>query len=201
MTEYEIPADVRLPQTTGPYAIGTILAHVIDETRDETFTPDDPTDKRESMVQVWYPADVPESQSPGLIYPRFEFVQSMFDGRWSGVPYIYWDGFRQLLGNAVWDAPVLVSGVQYPILIYTHGDTSWRHTNIYLLEELASHGYVVASIDHTYNATAIQFPDGRIIRGGASSSSLHVQDIRFVLDRLQAHFKVTDLQPVTVRGI
>jgi pimeloyl-ACP methyl ester carboxylesterase len=33
-----------------------------------------------------------------------------------------------------------------------------------LFEELASHGYVVAAIQHTYETSAVVFPDGRLIR-------------------------------------
>ncbi|MFH1741610.1 MAG: hypothetical protein ABIH23_21600 [bacterium] len=188
VTAYEVPADVRLPHTTGPYEIGTFLVHLIDESREEKLTRDDPKDKRELMVQVWYPADIQNNRQPGLIYPGFDAVQPAFEAYFD-VPNVFCDGIRVLTGNAVWDAPLLSTGRQYPILIFSHGHTSWRHGNVYLLEELASHGYVVASIDHTYDAAAVQFPDGRIIStlvgSWRSYISLHVQDVRFVLDQLE----------------
>jgi hypothetical protein len=37
-----------------------------------------------------------------------------------------------------------------------------RHQPHYLMEELASHGCVVASLSHPYESLAIVFPDGRI---------------------------------------
>src|SRR6266511_6490533 len=45
----------RLPQPSGPYAIGTLTYHWVDNARPEIFT-DDPNDRRELMVQIWYPA-------------------------------------------------------------------------------------------------------------------------------------------------
>lgn len=43
-----------LPKPTGPYAIGTISYHLIDQNRND---PHAPGAKRELMVQVWYPAE------------------------------------------------------------------------------------------------------------------------------------------------
>ena len=46
----------RLPRPSGPYQVGTVTYHWLDAERDETFT-DDPADRRELMVQLWYPAE------------------------------------------------------------------------------------------------------------------------------------------------
>ncbi|MFH1740094.1 MAG: hypothetical protein ABIH23_13885 [bacterium] len=188
MTAYEVPADVRLPQTTGPFAIGTFLAHLIDESRLEQITHEDPSDNRELMVQVWYPAVIQDSRQPGSIYPEFDAVQPYLEAYYSsyGVPSVFCDGLRVPVGNAVRDARVLDIGLQYPVLIFSHGNGGSRRQNVSLFEELASCGYVVASIDHTYNATVVQFPDGRVIPNRVSGSdSLHEQDVRFVLDELE----------------
>jgi len=40
--------------------------------------------------------------------------------------------------------------------------TNSRSTLTALAEDLASHGYVVAGIDHTYESHATAFPDGRV---------------------------------------
>ncbi|MFH1740370.1 MAG: hypothetical protein ABIH23_15285, partial [bacterium] len=109
MPQYQPPTDLRLPQTTGPYAIGTCLVHLIDESRQEECTPEDPNDKREIMVQIWYPADIQDSRQPGLIYPGFDAVQPAFEA-WLSL----WDVpsarlcacLRVFVGNSVWDAPV-----------------------------------------------------------------------------------------------
>lgn len=45
----------RFPRPTGPYEIGTVTYHWVDAERPEVFTAD-PDDRRELMVQVWYPA-------------------------------------------------------------------------------------------------------------------------------------------------
>ncbi|MBU5443627.1 hypothetical protein [Paenibacillus sp. MSJ-34] len=58
-----------MPEPTGSYAVGTISLHLTDESRDETFSAD-PNDKRELMVNVWYPADREEAKGkPVEHYP------------------------------------------------------------------------------------------------------------------------------------
>jgi dienelactone hydrolase len=39
-----------------------------------------------------------------------------------------------------------------PLVVFSHGAMGYANSNISLYEELASHGYVVISIDHTYQA-------------------------------------------------
>jgi predicted dienelactone hydrolase len=48
-----------------------------------------------------------------------------------------------------------------PLVVLSPGFTSPRSTLTALAEDLASHGYVVAGIDHTYESYATAFPDGR----------------------------------------
>lgn len=51
----------------------------------------------------------------------------------------------------------------YPVVIFSHGAFGIRKSNASTFEELASHGYIVASIDHTYHAFYTSFPDGRMV--------------------------------------
>ena len=53
-----------LPDPGGQYSIGTETFHWIDSSRAEWFTPEDTTDVREIMVQVWYPAKIPDTLQP-----------------------------------------------------------------------------------------------------------------------------------------
>ena len=57
-------------------------------------------------------------------------------------------------------APVSAVQQNYPVLIFSHGAFGMRRSNTSTLRELASHGYIVASIDHTYHAFYSSFPDG-----------------------------------------
>jgi dienelactone hydrolase len=49
-----------------------------------------------------------------------------------------------------------------PLVVLSPGFTNARSALTALAEDLASHGYVVAGIDHTYESYATAFPDGRV---------------------------------------
>lgn len=58
-------------------------------------------------------------------------------------------------------APISTAEESYPLLIFSHGAFGIRLSNTSTFRELASHGYIVASIDHTYHSFYTSFPDGR----------------------------------------
>ena len=49
------------------------------------------------------------------------------------------------------------------MLLFSHGFSGLRMQNTAQFEELASHGYVVASVDHTYDSVITIMPDSRAI--------------------------------------
>lgn len=49
-----------------------------------------------------------------------------------------------------------------PLIVFSHGGISTKTSNLSLYKELASHGYVVVSIDHTYHAIITEI-DGKNI--------------------------------------
>ena len=57
------------------------------------------------------------------------------------------------LGEAIFNAPILEDG-EFPVLLYSHGTTSFAECAYDLMEYFASHGFVVASADHTGDTTA-----------------------------------------------
>ncbi|MHA6619773.1 alpha/beta hydrolase family protein [Pseudonocardia sp. DLS-67] len=148
----------RLPVPTGPYAVGTQTYHWVDAGRPDVFTAD-PDDRRELVVQVWYPAaDEPSA-------PRAPYVA---DGRALAplarlmkLPGPTFDYFDQVRTNAVAGAPAVREDTRYPVLIFSHGRGGYRQHNTAQVEELVSHGYVVAAIDHPHASAGVIFPDGR----------------------------------------
>jgi dienelactone hydrolase len=101
--------------------------------------------------------------------------------------------------NSCLNAPVAEGN--YPVVVFTHGYTGTFTDYTFLFEDLASRGYVVASIDHTYEATAVEFRDGRFVKSAVGSHlagtwrtddrslsfalSVRLDDLRFVLNELE----------------
>jgi predicted dienelactone hydrolase len=177
-----------LPSPTGPYQIGMALYHWVDEARDETFT-DDPNDKRELVVQVWYPAEVPAEAVPVTYFPYGEKEAPYFEsvmGSDTGLELAQvGEELSQTPTHSYLDAPISAAQPSYPVLIYSHGLPGMPVYATAQIEELASHGYVVAAINHTYFAAWTMFPEGRVVTPAAGMSiDVGVQDQIFVLDQL-----------------
>ena len=203
---FRIPVNVFAGEPRGPYQTGTMEELWVDAGRDETTT-SDPTDKRHLMVQIWYPAvfkgDPPRAPYAlhRNLYPHDE------DERWL-------DDAKAVRTSSVLNAALAPEPRQFPVLIYNPGGYHPPFSATFQTEFLASHGYVVVAIGHTGLTRIERFPDGYAYRpdaldpqlGDAEAAGLteverfqlqvkryaqlmmpiHMQDIRYVLDRLQA---------------
>jgi predicted dienelactone hydrolase len=149
----------RLPVVTGPYAIGTRTFHLVDESREEIYTPD-PTDKREFMMQVWYPAAT-ERRGEKAFYFDDPGVMGPVIAERLGLPEFLLDHIDLVELDVYKEEAVLAGGAPYPVLLFSHGLTGIRAQNTAMVRELVSQGFVVATIDHTYGNAVTLFPDGR----------------------------------------
>lgn len=95
---------------------------------------------RELKIEVWYPSDKSFVQNtPKTVYKNQTKL---------GLPF-------SLKANAYRDVEVhSTEAAKYPLIVLSHGYTGYRTLMFYLGEHLASHGYIVASIDHTDSTTA-----------------------------------------------
>lgn len=59
-------------------------------------------------------------------------------------------------------APVQRDGAPWPVVLYSPGAGHDRTWSTIGEEDLASRGYVVVAIDHTYDASEVEFPSGRL---------------------------------------
>jgi predicted dienelactone hydrolase len=191
-----------LPAPTGALAIGRVTVHWTDTARVEPLASEHRN--RELMLDIWYPAEQKAgARAPYLDTAAFESALGV-------------DGLQSLLGrracdlvktgrvqtHAVERAPFARSLRGSPVLIFSHGMGTVTQIYTALIEDLVSHGYVVAAITHTYDAGLTLFPDGRHIplertrraaAGGSQDQRIAYEDtrvewwandIRFVLNEL-----------------
>jgi len=154
----------RFKKPTGPYGIGTLTYPVKDGSRTEIFQ-EDPRTKRELMVQVWYPAVDDASAERAPYVPDAGAVTKEL-ARLYRVPRFLFHHLRYVRSHAMPSAPIAVgNGDGFPVLIFLEGLAGFRQMNTFQVEELVSHGYIVAAIDHPYAAACVVFPDGRRTAG------------------------------------
>jgi predicted dienelactone hydrolase len=125
----------------------------------------DPDDHRELMVQIWYPAKENRSSTRAPWMQDADAKASALARLLFHVPEFTLGHLNYSITNAIPSAPVADGESSYPLLIFLHGFLGIRQMNTYQVEELVSHGYIVAGIDQPYAAAAVVFPDGRQVEG------------------------------------
>ncbi|MBL1108869.1 acetylhydrolase [Streptomyces sp. 5-8] len=173
------PAPVRLtlPDPTGPYPVGTVALHLVDAARPDPVA--GPGHHRELMASVWYPARNVER------YPLVPWMSAGALRELLVAADLPVDAAQVPLTAAHRSAPVRWSGRKLPVVVFSHGAHSHRADHTVVVQELASHGYAVVTVDHTYDAFT-EFPDGRILTPlrdpeHAMGPADFAADIRFVL--------------------
>ncbi|APU12254.1 Alpha/beta hydrolase family [Actinoalloteichus sp. GBA129-24] len=179
------PIRLTLPAPTGDSDIGSMELHVVDETRNDPWVPEVPY--RELMVSVWYPTKVAGSDTAPWMPPNSaEKLLADVEER-TGLPMdqVRLPETRGQLGVAVDEVP----GGR-PVVLYSPGSGMPRAVGTSVVQELASHGYVVVTVDHTYNARHVEFPGGRVVSAidlgddFGVQASVHAEDLSFVVDVL-----------------
>lgn len=150
-----VNADVSYPEPSGPYDVGRIAYDWTDQNRPEIATAN-ATD-RELMVYVWYPAVATENAKEAPLMDA-RTATAIHSGGMFTLGFL-----GGLSDHAYEDVPLSTNLSQYPVLIMSHGDSSSPLMQAVTAADLASHGYIVAGISHTYNAQGTVFPDGRVI--------------------------------------
>ncbi|WP_405358816.1 alpha/beta fold hydrolase [Kitasatospora sp. NBC_00085] len=167
------------PEPSGDFAVGTRVAQWTDPRRPETFTAD-PDDRRTVVVQLWYPAQKsPAGAQRARYLGRTEHeARTVSDAlaRGVGLPGFLVDGVPRARTHAVVDAPVDSKGGRFPVVLFSPGSGGVRTQNTAWAEELASHGYVVAALDHPYDSAAVVLADGRTINTETASTGDPDQD-------------------------
>jgi dienelactone hydrolase len=145
-----------LPEPTGPCPAGITSLYLTDASRPDPWAPG--VNERELMVSLWYPATPSDGRRARYMTPAESELQLTSRGI-TGVPP---DVLSTVRTNAVIDATPIGRQRALPLVVLSPGFTNSRSTLTALAEDLASHGYVVAGIDHTYESFATAFPDGRV---------------------------------------
>ena len=148
-----------LPEPTGPSPVGTTSLYLKDVSRPDPWAAG--VNARELMVSLWYPAAPSDGRRARYMTPAESELQLTSRGI-TGIPQ---DALSTVRTNAVSDATPAGGQRALPLVVLSPGFTNSRSTLTALAEDLASHGYVVAGIDHTYESFATAFPDGRVTTG------------------------------------
>ncbi|MEU1720364.1 alpha/beta hydrolase [Nonomuraea sp. NPDC005692] len=185
-----------LPAPTGAHPVGTTALYLKDASRPDPWNLD--VDARELKVTLWYPTEQRDGRRAPYMTPKESELALRRLGV-AGVPDGTLSGTRT---NAIADAEP--AGRKLPLVVLSPGFTNPVNTLTSLAEDLASRGYVVAGIDHTYESYATTLPGGRVAECLACDSDTdpgfgtgvvagRAADVSFVLDQLPSKWDGSDL--------
>ncbi|MGW1894705.1 alpha/beta hydrolase family protein, partial [Streptomyces sp. NPDC002004] len=168
-------SQLTLPVPTGPYPVGVVPLHLVDTSRPDPVAGSG--HHRELMASVWYPA----CRAEGL--PRAPWMaEGAMRAFLADVGFPLDPALGPLTAGHV-GAPVHRAGHRLPVIVYSHGSGTHRGDHTVMVQELASHGYAVVTVDHTYD-TFTEFPDGRVVTPADVPMYPRdfAADLRFLLD-------------------
>lgn len=179
----------------GPYAVGRTAYDWVDAAREEVHTEEE-GDRRELLVEVWYPADPAPDAKVGAY---LEIPMAVLFAQMVEKPP---ENTISLQSNAYPDAPLSKAETTYPVVIFSPGFSVVPRRYTVLLEELASQGYVVFAVSHPYVTNLTIFPDGRLVEPmnynrlaslwvpqnvyDGEFEGAWLPDLQFVLDQIEA---------------
>ena len=184
----EVPDDGKLgagpdeavdPSVPGPFAVGVTTFAVDDPTRLNPIT----GAPRHLILEVWYP-----SVDSSVSLPREDYgLEDLLTPEQLAPLGI--DPLQQarIVTNAGRDAEARADQGPYPMVIFSHGNGGIRVQSVFLTVHLASHGYVVVSLDHEGNTLSDLFDAG----SGIPNDLLAVAqdrpaDVKVVVDEMLA---------------
>lgn len=194
--------EITLPTPTGPFAVGRSIEVWGDDTPDPLAPL--PGTKRELLVWIWFPAVAGPASAiddyvPAAPQPKIERASVPLLVR---VLQLLTRDQSKVHGHSLRHAAVAHRQGSYPVVIFRAGASAGVMNYSTLVEDLASHGYIVVGFDAPYRTGRVVFPDGRVVtrtqennpevwsgdeREGRADKLLAAwtADMAFVLDRLE----------------
>jgi pimeloyl-ACP methyl ester carboxylesterase len=184
------PATDSLPEPTGPHSVGRVSYDWVDPARTEIYAANS-EDRRELVAFVWYPAK-PQ--------PAVEFAPYL-PRAWAPAAEFLGLNLAGVRSHAIPEAAVAADNAAYPVLLLSPSGFPPLLLSA-IAEELASHGFVVVGVNHTYETTVTAFADGRVVPmnpaaiGGALGPQTGLYEEVFRQRESVCEYKAADLASV-----
>ncbi|NAS13703.1 alpha/beta hydrolase family protein [Poritiphilus flavus] len=144
---------LKLDEPIGKYAVGHTSVTILNKEREEHHTKD-PNDKRALLLEIWYPA------VPGPMTKASTLWSGLYSGERDVISFF--TNYLQEISTHSFPNLRPAQGSR-PLILFNHGLQMFASQNTLLMEHLASHGYIVASIGHPYESIRVDLGRGRVI--------------------------------------
>lgn len=149
----------RIADPSGPYDVGTRIYELVDDARRELYSNTD--EARRFMIQIWYPSKIVSSaqRAPWMADAKI-YAPAIADH--IHLPSFFLDHLALVKIPAFKETEVAEADKPFPVILFSHGWQGFNAQNTEQALELASHGFVVVGVQHTYGAVVTVFPNGDV---------------------------------------
>ncbi|KAF9775663.1 hypothetical protein IL306_006214 [Fusarium sp. DS 682] len=186
---------ILLPKPSGPYGVALRIEGMTDKHRIDPYDPK--KGHRQVLASIFWPIDSTSCSNKAVPYmpPATAKAYGQQAEKTLGLSN---DTFPALEFE-VCKTPFPQKGCSsekksFPVAVFSPGAGNSRLLHNFMARSLASYGNVVVLIDHPYDPPMVEFPDGKIIRGGnipetmealEQLTSVRAKDISFTISQLQ----------------
>ncbi len=166
------------PMQPGPFPVGVRTYDLVDESRINNRT----ERPRWLRTEIWYPAAQAARGGEAYSYdlkeeaddPNIDLGEKKEDMMAVSIPPLPSQSYR--------DADIDTEHGPYPLVLFSHGSNGIRMQSVFFTEHLASHGYIVVSLDHENNTLWDIVRDGWNEVTVMGSFADRPEDMIFMLD-------------------
>ena len=151
-----------LPKPIGRYAVGYRSFEFRDDSRDQPHV--EGQHPRILPAHVFYPAHAGADAVPRTYLPKDSAAMQIASlARNFDIDPAALEPLGTARAHSVPNAPAITGAGRFPVVIFSHGLPLYPLQSTALLEDIASHGYVVVSVAHPGDAVDLRLADGRVI--------------------------------------
>ncbi len=153
-----------VPPPPGPYSVAVRAFELVDKSRIDPFAPEANTTRR-FMASAYLPINTQYECNDEIVPYMPAITASVFGkvGETLGVPEEVISEFEMKFCNISTVKLDKDTGKkQFPVAVFSPGLGGTRLVYGALARSLASLGYIVITLDHTYDSLVVEFPDGSV---------------------------------------
>lgn len=161
---YVSPIFKPFPKPTGQFSIGTTILEFTDQSRKEIYS-ENPHETRSLVVRFFYPTNSIEGvEKYSYLGAKMPYFQQHIAAQHHLPDSICKLLLRNIKTHSFINAPIANVQATYPVVLFSHGGFGYpSDTYLAILENLASHGYIVAAIDHPYFNGLTLYKNGKVV--------------------------------------
>lgn len=175
----------------GKYGVASTAMELVDTSRNDTYAPK--PEPRRVMVSAYYPANLFKNCQPVMLPYMPPATAVIYDEFYAplGIPNGTFGTFE--LSTCAFNRKDRSRGPNdFPIVLFSPGLGNSRLLYGAMAQSLASHGYVVITMDHAYDANIVEYPDKSVARYVNISTVEQItadvlvrqHDVSFIVDQL-----------------